>query len=447
MRPVELATVHALTWLTVACGVGLLMALLLLFPRLGAALGPLTYGRWAPLHLDLALYGWTALPLVALLLRAYLPREGRGEARAAAAAVHLWSASLVAGAAAWLAGQTSGKPFLDWQGISRAVFLASLAWLCGVLAAALVRRARTPGAPRVRLAGLAALWTALLAVPIAMAAATSPRAYPPVNPATGGPTGGSLLGSTLCVIAILAAAPLLLGVPERTAGTDPRARRRAGDVGHHPAAGQRAADPRSRRRAAREVFGALAAHAAFFAAVARGDLTHREPREIVAVTTLLAWAWLLPRWLRRFAWPEGSRMWLAASLAWGGLLLATAVPASLPGLLDRVKFTDALVAHAHLAMAGMTTAFAALLLSVLNAGTRLAGVLAGRAAFVLWNAGTAVHVAALVAAGAVEALDPGALFRGEPAIAVLYGVRAAAGAAMLAAALCWTARAVRRAAP
>jgi cytochrome c oxidase cbb3-type subunit 1 len=69
----EVATVHALAWLTVACGVGLLLALLLLFPGLNP--GPLTYGRWMPLHLDLALYGWLALPLVALLLRAYRPPD------------------------------------------------------------------------------------------------------------------------------------------------------------------------------------------------------------------------------------------------------------------------------------------------------------------------------------------------------------------------------------
>ena len=404
---IELTTVHALTWLTLGCGVGLLLALLLLFPGLNAVLGPLTYGRWMPLHLDLLLYGWLALPLVALLVRAYRPAEG-----AARFAVQAWSASLGVGAAAWLAGQTAGKQFLDWEGVARFAYMASLLVLSGTLAAGLVRRFRM---------GLAALWLGLLLVPAALAFATSLAAYPPVNPETGGPTGASLLGSTLGVIAIFLGTPLLLGLPART---------REGQ-----------------RRAAVLVTGALAVHGAFFAAVGHGDRSHREPLQIAAVATLLVWAWLVPGWLRRFAWPAGSRRWLAAFLAWGGVLLASAVPMFLPGLLDRIKFTNALVGHAHLAMAGMATSFAALLLTVLNEGTRLSGVLAGRAGWVLWNAGNAVHVAALVAAGALEAADPGVVFRGDASISLLYAVRAAAGVAMFGAAARWTSRAMREALP
>lgn len=157
---------------------------------------------------------------------------------------------------------------------------------------------------------------------------------------------------------------------------------------------------------------------------------------------LLVWAWLLPRWLGRFAWPEGSRPWLFAFLAWGGVLLASAVPMFLPGLLDRIKFTNALVGHAHLAMAGMATSFAALLLTVLDPETR--GAFADRAAFVLWHAGNAAHVAALAGAGALEATDPGIVFRGDLSITFFYSVRAAAGAAMLLAAGRWAARAMRR---
>ncbi|HSK76172.1 MAG TPA: hypothetical protein VLQ45_06910 [Thermoanaerobaculia bacterium] len=408
-RPVELATLHALTWLTASCGVGLLMALLLLIPGLNAALAPLTYGRWVPLHLDLALYGWTALPLVAVLFRAYQPGE-----RGAGMAVQIWSASLLLGAAAWLSGETTGKPFLDWQGAARVAFLANLLFLAGVLASGLLGRRRT-GAPRAAVSGLAVLWLALLAVPASLAAATLPGTYPPVNPATGGPTGASLLGSTLGVIVLFALAPLLLGLSG------------------------------GNRRAAVETFGALAIHGALFAAVAaQGDRSHREPLQIAAVATLLVWAWLLPRWLRRFEWPAGSRPWLLAFLAWGGVLLASAVPMFLPGLLDRIKFTNALVAHAHLAMAGLATSFAALILVVLNRGTRLAGVLDDRAGYLLWNVGNAVHVAALAAAGGLEAGDPGVVFRGDPSITVLYAARALAGAAMLAAAARWLARALRR---
>lgn len=412
----ELATVHAFAWLAVVCGVGLLMALLLLFPGLGGALGPLTYGRWMPLHLNLVLYGWLALPLVALLFRAYLPREGRGVERAAEAAVHLWSASLLVGAASWLSGRTTAKPFLDWQGEARWAFLTAMAFLAGALGAALFRRFRE-GASRAALAGLAAVWLGLLAVPAAMAAATSPATYPPVNPDTGGPTGASLLGSTLGVIVIFMGTPPLLGLADRRPG---------------------------RARAALLVSGALAAHWAFFAFVGHGDRSHREPLQIAAVATLLVWAWLLPPWLRRFEWPEGSRRWLLAFLAWGGALLATAVPMFLPGFLDRIKFTNALVGHSHLAMAGMASSFVGLLLAVLNAGTRLRGVLGDGAAFGLWHAGNAVHVAVLALAGALEAADPGVVIRGGASITVLYAFRALAGVAMFTAAARWLVRAAGR---
>jgi cytochrome c oxidase cbb3-type subunit I len=411
-RPVELATVHAFAWLAVTCAVGLLMALLLLFPRLGAALGPLTYGRWMPLHLNLSLYGWLALPLVALLFRAYLPPEGRDAARGAEAAVHVWSASLLVGAASWLSGRTTAKPFLDWEGTARFAYLAALAFLAGALAVGLVRRFQE-GTSRATFFALAAFWVGLLGVPAALAVATSPATYPSINPDTGGPTGASLLGSTLGVIAIFLGTPPLLGLTDRRPG---------------------------RWRAALAVSGALAVHGTFFAFVAQqGDHSHREPLQIAAVATLLVWAWLLPPWLRRFEWPEGSRRWLLAFLAWGGVLLGTAVPMFLPGFLDRIKFTNALVAHSHLAMAGMASSFVGLLLAVLNHGTRLRGVLGDRAAFGLWHAGSAVHVTVLALAGALEAADPGVVLRGDASITVLYAFRALAGLAMFAAAARWLA--------
>ena len=395
-----MATVHALVWLTVACGVGMLLAMLLVVPELNGLLGSLTYGRWMPLHLNLVLYGWLALPLVALLLRVFTAERG------ADLAVQAWSGSLMIGAVGWLAGGTTGKAFLDWTGVSRVVFLLSQVVLAGVLAAGLVgRKAR----------GLWVLWAGLLTVPVALWVATSPSTYPPVNPDTGGPTGASLLGSTLCVIASFAGTPLLLGL-ERIGET---------------------------WRAGWRLFGALGVHSLFFLAAARGDHSHREPLQIAAVASLLVWAWLLPRWLRRFEWPDGSRPWLLAFLAWGGALLATAVPMFLPGFLDRIKFTNALVGHAHLAMAGAASSFAALILVVVNDRTRLKACLGDRGSFLLWHGGNALHVAALVAAGWIEAVDPGAVFRGEMTITVCYLARALAGAAMLAAAWRWVGAALR----
>ena len=65
----------------------------------------------------------------------------------------------------------------------------------------------------------------------------------------------------------------------------------------------------------------------------------------------------------------------------------SAVPMFLPGLLDRVKFTNALVAHAHVAMAGMVSCFLVIVLIALNQGTALAGLFDSRAPFWLWQGG------------------------------------------------------------
>jgi cytochrome c oxidase cbb3-type subunit 1 len=417
---VELVTVHSLTWLAASSAVGLLLATLLLVPRLNDLLAPLTYGRWVPLHLDLALYGWLGLPLVGLLLRAYAPAAGEG--RLPALAVHAWSGSLAAGAVAWLAGGSSGRPFLDWSGAVRWAFLAALALLWAVLAVLLARRVRAAGrAGRPPWAhgdlGRALLLLALAAVPPLLALAGRPSAYPAVNPDTGGPTGASLLGSSLAVVAMFLVTPPLLGL-----------RRKGRSDGWKLAA-------------------LLAAHAVALGLVGGGDHSHREPVQVLALASLLPWAWLVPRELARYRWPEGGRRWLAALLAWGGLLLAASLVGFLPGVLDRQKFTHLLVAHAHLAMAAFATSFAALVLVALAPASAAPPPLAAPVPFALWHGGAAFHLAALAGLGWLEIADPGSMFRPSMAADALLAVRWLAGAVMLAAALGWLGRALRRASP
>ncbi len=78
-------------------------------------LGEWTYGRWVPVHLNVQLYGWTSLPLVAWLLSLYEVDRSRVAAWGPAA-VWAWSAALAIGSWQWLSGVTSGKIFLDWKG-------------------------------------------------------------------------------------------------------------------------------------------------------------------------------------------------------------------------------------------------------------------------------------------------------------------------------------------
>ena len=102
------AVVHGFFWLVVANAVGVLLALLLLFPQGNLLLGEWAYGRWVPLHLNLHLFGWTSLPFVGWLLQVYRSEERRGTM-----AVWGWSAALALGGWAWLSGRTSGKIFVD----------------------------------------------------------------------------------------------------------------------------------------------------------------------------------------------------------------------------------------------------------------------------------------------------------------------------------------------
>lgn len=388
--PYDDVALHTAFWIAATSAVGLLLALLLSAPRLGEALGELTYGRLAAIHLDAGLYGATAVPLVGLLLRAYDPATPRWR-RSAGWLVQGWTGALLAGAVAWGAGVSSGKVFLDWRGISLALFLVELLALAALLAAGARSRGRV------------LLWVALLAVPVAMWVATRRSTYPPVNPESGGPTGADLLGSTLGIVAVFLAAPYLLGLARR-----------------------------EDRRFASISAAALAAHLVLFLALGRGDHGNAEATQIAAVVSLVPWGIWLPLWLARFAWPETVRRWRLALYAWGALLLASGAGAFLPGALSRVKFTNVLVGHAHVAMAGVAIAFGAIVVETLSRGT-----FSSRGSFAAWHAGLAAQVAALGAAGWREIAAPGALFRPDAIVDAAYALRVAGGASMVVASWGW----------
>jgi len=404
----ELAALHALVWLVVANAIGVLLALLLVAPGLASALGPLTYGRWVPAHLDLQLYGWCSLPLVALLMRWLLPERAVG--RAPARALALWSAALGAGAAWWLGGHSSGKLFLEWSGAPRLLFAAALLALEIVLVAGFLRSGPRP---RVEWMLGGALLAALAVVPFVLFWAAKPEVYPPINPDSGGPTGVSLLGSTLGIVALFLLAPPLAGLRPRRTGR------------------------------ALAIAVVLALHLAVFsllellARAGTGSASHRDPVQVAALASLVVWWPLVARYLRGFDLPRETRPWQIAFAIWAAVLVATGVTTFLPGLLDRLKFTNALVAHAHLAMAGMASSFLVLVLQLVLRDGRLRSVFRERTAFIAWHAGTAVMVGSLVALGALEAADPGRLFRPDPASDLLYLARLGGGIAMLVASARW----------
>lgn len=325
---------HALCWLVFGNAVGLYLALLLLFPKL--QLAQWTYGRWVPVHLNVQLFGWTSLPLVAWLFSIYQVDSSRARAWAPAA-VWAWTAGLALGALHWLGGATSGKIFLDWKGGALWAFAAAHVVLWCVLAVAWRERSGAWSKPR-RLGSLAGL-AGLALVPVSLVFAASPAVYPPVDRTTGGPTGSSLLGSSLIVVGLMLLLPRLAAVSHSD-------------------------------RKTRGIWFFFAFSWIVFGVTEAMGGTHFEAIQIGAMILLLPWAWWLPSEWSRFEWPAGSRVWRTAMFAWWALLVISGFLMYLPGVLDHLKFTQGLVAHSHLAMAGFTTSFCALLL-VLLTGKRI----------------------------------------------------------------------------
>jgi cytochrome c oxidase cbb3-type subunit 1 len=430
---IALAVARAsVAWLLVANLVGLLLAVLLLWPGAGGMLGPLTYGRWMPLHADFQLYGWCALPVAGVLLAAYLPRSRRSllHTRIALAA---WSFALVYSGIDWLAGGASGKLFVEWSGASRLVFPAVLALLWVVLADGWwTRRAQLSDAAR-WFTGI--VLASLLLVPSILYLASSTGIYPVVNPHSGGATGTSLLGSTLGVVLIFLIIPHLLRLPKSSALDRnpavvfmyilvPALLRRA-DAGH------------SSRVAAWIVWSWFVVCTAVLGFASHGHASHHSTAQILALATLLPWPLLVMLHWKRFNWDAGSLRWLAASLGWGVALVVTGLLTFLPGASERLKFTDALVAHAHLAMAGLLTSINVVLLLNLGSETATRRALGSSALYWMWQAGCLVQVVVLSCLGWLEGAEPPLLGATGGAVDLGYDARLLAGVLMAAAAAGW----------
>jgi cytochrome c oxidase cbb3-type subunit 1 len=390
---------HSLGWLAAANLVGVWLAVSLLWPAAGDALAPLTYGRWMPLHLDWQLYGWCALPLVGALLAWTFDAAHPHAGRHARLALGAWSLALALGAVAWLGGATSGKLFLDWHGWARPLLPAAMHGLWALLSAHTAWRWRRL-APAGRVQRVAVL-AVLLAVPSVLYWASGRDSYPPVNPDSGGATGAALLGSTLGIVSIYLALPRLLGV--------------------------------AAVRSMRTVGWLLAGSWAVFPAIGHGDTSHHAPAQIAALGVLLLWIPVLPWAWAGHAWPAAARPWLRAAAVWWALLVLSGWVTFLPGVSEAQKFTHGLVAHAHLAMAGLVTGVNGAIV------VTLAGRAAPRGVFALWQGGCAVFVAAMLALGALETDRAADLFRSEAWTQALFAVRLAGGAAMAGASVRWLA--------
>jgi cytochrome c oxidase cbb3-type subunit 1 len=402
-RPVVSAAAHALFWLVFANAIGVLIAILLLFPALNRLLGEWTYGRWIMVHLNLELYGWMSLPMVGFLFKVYGADRGP-LALWCRPVLWVWSAALAVGTYSWLSGYSSGKLFLDWSGYARVLFpLAMLAlWL--LLAVAFVRewKAATIYARGAKAAGL----LLLLIVPFILFFASSPNYYPAINPDTGGPTGASQLESSLIIVAILLMLPFGL------------ARRKA-----------------ERSKAIAISWAIMVAEFLLCFVLGRADISHHRPAQFLSLGSLLIWIPLTPAYYAAFNWNANTRRWRIAFLCWWAALVLSGWVLFLPGILDHFKFTDGLVGHSLLAMAGFTSS---LLIFVLVQLLGEDGWIFNRTrSFYGWNVAVLGYVMLMTAAGWREGFDP--TFTILPGVArhVIYILRLVVGGVMLAASLDW----------
>jgi cytochrome c oxidase cbb3-type subunit 1 len=399
-QPIANAAWHAFLWLVIGNAIGVMLALLLLVPSLNAVLSEWTYGRWMMVHVNILLYGWCSLPMLGWLFRIY--GADRGPIAAWCRPVlWTWSGALLIGSITWLAGHSSGKLFLDWSGYARLAFPAAMLTLWLLLAASLVlawdsARNKPWSAHAVKIIGLAIL----LAVPFAIYVASNPGLYPAVDPSTGGPTGESQLESSLGVVAILLIVPF--GVARRQPSSN----------------------------------WPLAISAILFAAESllcltmnRGDISHHLPSQYISLGSLLVWLPIAPAYYATFQWHDNTRAWRKALLWWWGFLVVSGWIIFLPGVLDRFKFTDGLVGHSLIAVAGFLTALLAVVLVQLLGDD--GWILTRRWSFHMWNWSVVAYVVLMLIAGWIEGGDPA--FTSAPGLTrnIFYILRLVTGVLML----------------
>jgi cytochrome c oxidase cbb3-type subunit 1 len=108
----------------------------------------------------------------------------------------------------------------------------------------------------------------------------------------------------------------------------------------------------------------------------------------------------------------------------------------LPGILDRVKFTDALVGHSLVAVAGFLSAYVIFIL-VQIVGESNAWILNRTWSFYAWNLGVLAYVVIIMIAGWFESTDPAFTIAPGPVRNLIYVIRLLTGVSMLAGSLEW----------
>jgi cytochrome c oxidase cbb3-type subunit 1 len=257
----------------------------------------------------------------------------------------------------------------------------------------------------VRLAKLAGL-VFLLAVPVLIYIAASPNVYPPINPDSGGPTGASQLESTIVIVAILLLLPF--GLTTRNA---------------------------KRPWPVTMAWAILAIEFILCLALGRADVSHHRPVQYLSFGSLLVWLPLMPMYYAAFEWHPNTRRWRIAFLCWWAVLVPTGWCLFLPGILDRFKFTDGLVGHSLVAMAGFASSLLIFLMVQLLGDD--AWILNGTWSFWVWHGSVIAYALLMFFAGWREGSDPAFNFVPGPVRNATYGLRLLLGFFMLIASVEW----------
>ncbi len=405
----------ALTWLLCANLVGLLLATLLLHPNLNSLISPFTYGRWMPLHMEWNLYGWTAIPLVGLLIFTYWNNIPNA-ANWTRLSFILWSSALLVGGISWLGGHASGKPFLNWTEVSRTYLTITLYAIWAILLWGWIKDWSANAKvydkkPGLMIKGL--LLGVLFWVPVILYKTSDATIYPPINPNSGGATGHSLLASTLGIVFVMGILPrIALKLPTKE----------------------------SSLRKLIIFWAAYAINTGLYLLIEHGNATNDSLNQIIGLGSLAIWPPLVVMLWNSHEWTAESKLWRKAFYGWWALLVIDGWLTFFPGILETVKFTNALVAHTHLAMAGMVTAMNMVLVIELGDSQKIKTALSNKIPFILWNFATALYVITMTWQGVREGIDPSTLFTPNSLAQILYSLRWLAGATMIFSNILWLKR-------
>ncbi len=405
-------TQYSLGWLFAANLVGIWISILLIWPTIGNIIQPLSYGRWMPLHMEWQLYGWCSLPLLGILLKIYFLPNQKGILDCKVI-FNAWSVALVIGGISWLSGNVSGKLFLNWHGFSRILFSLTLVLVWSILVSHVYYEykysldIKTISTKYFRILKVLFLLV-MLAIPVMIYVSSSNKSYPPVNPESGGATGHNLLLSTTMIMIIFAGIPYFLKC-EIKKNSKPL-----------------------------KLFSAYIIICLItYSFISHGNASNRSLDQIIGMGILLLSIPILSIFYLSFQWHANSKKWMTAFIAWWGVLTLTGFLTFLPEILVKQKFTNALVAHTHLAMAGMLTSINILILLNLSRDCKISSPLQSHRLFSLWQYGCLIYVCSMSLLSWLEAMQPDIIFQLHKVTIVNYTVRLIAGSMMTLSSLLW----------